>query len=240
MTDRERDIEQFSASLGPRLRELRKQRGLTLRELAGRAGVSASLLSDIERGRVNPSVASFFSLANQLGVAPHGFFPGGQPTLRHDLQSLAAGAADPRVASEPADTARPPEEVSSVVRASERAEIPLVGGIRWQRLTPAPEGAVEFIEMRYEPGASSGEAMHHHPGREFGLVLEGELTLELGFQRYRLSRGDSVAFDSTTPHRLSNQTEALLRLAWVNINTPRPSPHARRPGSGGREPAESD
>jgi transcriptional regulator with XRE-family HTH domain len=182
-------------ALGPRLRQLRQERGRSLRELSSAAHVSASLLSDIERGQVNPTVATLFQITNALGMPAHTLF-------NLDASSPPAGG--------------------NVVRAGERAELALTGGITWQRLTPAAEGAVEFIEMIYAPGASSGEAMHHHAGREYGLVLAGELTLQLGFLTYTLRAGDSAAFDSTTPHRLSNRGKGELRLAWVNINSAPP------------------
>jgi transcriptional regulator with XRE-family HTH domain len=192
-------------ALGPRVRQLRQERGRSLRDLAAAADVSASLLSDIERGQVNPTVATLFQLTNALGVPAHTLFSlDASPAPAEPTPGAAAGDVAPS---------------ANVVRAGERAELPLTGGITWQRLTPAAEGAVEFIEMIYAPGASSGEAMHHHAGREYGLVLAGELTLQLGFVTHTLRAGDSVAFDSTTPHRLSNRGKDVLRLAWVNINS---------------------
>jgi quercetin dioxygenase-like cupin family protein len=156
------------------------------------------MLSDIERGKVNPSVATMFRVASALGVPPHTFFPA--PSEAPENESSRGKSR--RV----------------VLRPSQRPELPLTGGITWQRLTPRSEGPVEFIEMRYEPGAASGDAPHHHPGREMGLVLEGELTLELGPAQYVLRAGDSIAFDSTTPHRLANRGPDVLRLAWVNVH----------------------
>jgi transcriptional regulator with XRE-family HTH domain len=198
MANDDRQIEQLTAELGPHLRALRQERGLSLRRLATLAGISASLLSDVEHGHVNPSVASLFSLATALGVPAHTFFP-----------------SQPGKATPTPDAAPPP---TAVIHPADRATLSLTGGITWQRLTPTPEGNIEFIEMRYAPGANSGAAMHHHPGRELGLVLEGQLLLELGFDRHFLGPGDSIAFDSTTPHRLSNPGTQPLRLAWVNLN----------------------
>jgi uncharacterized cupin superfamily protein len=69
------------------------------------------------------------------------------------------------------------------------------------------------------PGATSGTSLSHHVGREFGLVLEGQLVVELGFERYVLQAGDSIIFDSTTPHRLTNSCSKLMRALWVILNT---------------------
>jgi uncharacterized cupin superfamily protein len=57
--------------------------------------------------------------------------------------------------------------------------------------------------------------MSHHEGREFGLILEGELVVELGFEAYPLRSGDSIVFDSTTPHRLTNRSLQPMRALWV-------------------------
>jgi transcriptional regulator with XRE-family HTH domain len=198
------------SSLGPRLRALRQERQWSLRKLASAASVSASLLSDIECGHVNPTVGTLFSLANALGVSAQTFFAPETPAVVPDATTDAAPGVGAGEEEE--------GEGGAVVRRAGRAELPLTGGITWQRLTPRTEGVVEFMEMRYEPGATSGEALHHHPGREFGLVLEGELTLQLGFRTHTLHAGDSVAFDSTTPHRLANRGAGVLRMAWVNIN----------------------
>jgi mannose-6-phosphate isomerase-like protein (cupin superfamily) len=104
-----------------------------------------------------------------------------------------------------------------VVRANMRPHIELLGGIVWERLTPTAEEGAEFLQIYYEVGATSGERMSHHSGREFHLVLEGDLLLELGFERYVLKAGDSIIFDSTTPHRLSNVGNVPLRAISVII-----------------------
>lgn len=57
--------------------------------------------------------------------------------------------------------------------------------------------------------------MSQHEGREFGLILEGELSVELGFERHTLRAGDSIVFDSTTPHRLTNASGQTVQALWV-------------------------
>lgn len=73
-----------------------------------------------------------------------------------------------------------------MVHAGSRSKISLRGGVEWARLTANAEEGAEFLEIKYAPGASSGPSLSHHPGREFGLVLEGQLVVELGFERYTL------------------------------------------------------
>lgn len=117
-----------------------------------------------------------------------------------------------------------------VLPASMRPVLALDGGIVWSRLTPGAEAGIEFREVRYEPGACSSPKPMRHSGREWGLVLEGELTLELGPERLVLREGDSVVFDSSMPHRTLNTGTAPMRAVWVNF---RPE---TAPGAAASEP----
>jgi uncharacterized cupin superfamily protein len=115
----------------------------------------------------------------------------------------------------------PPAEADSpVVHAGARPTIQLRGGVTWARLTALTEPGGEFLEINYTPGAASGVNMSHHAGREFGLLLEGELIVELGFESHTLRPGDSIIFDSTTPHRLVNNSAQPARAVWVVLSHP--------------------
>jgi uncharacterized cupin superfamily protein len=105
-----------------------------------------------------------------------------------------------------------------VVHAGVRPVIELNGGVTWARLTALAERGAEFLEITYAPGAMSGINMSHHEGREFGLILEGQLVVELGFETYTLNRGDSIIFESTVPHRLMNRSDQAMRAVWVVLN----------------------
>jgi len=74
------------------------------------------------------------------------------------------------------------------------------------------------LEINYTPGSMSGINMSHHEGREFGLILAGELVVELGFETYTLREGDSIIFESTVPHRLINKSHQTMRAVWVVLN----------------------
>lgn len=213
--------------IGEKLRAARAGQNLSLRELAARAEVSASLLSQIENGKTNPSVRSLHSIADALSLPVDYFFPGGdvakkiQPPGGGSIESMTASQVRAAQAAELIDEAdlgfdngnQPPQE--PVVRANTRPTIELEGGVTWSRLTPDPEDELEFLHICYEVGASSGTKMSHHTGREFHLVLEGELLLELGFESHLLKVGDSIIFDSTTPHRLTNTGPVPLRAVTV-------------------------
>jgi quercetin dioxygenase-like cupin family protein len=71
------------------------------------------------------------------------------------------------------------------------------------------------METEYPPGAVSAPEMLRHPGRDYGVVLEGTLEVQVGFTTHRLGPGDSIAFDASMPHRLSNPGPGTARTIWV-------------------------
>ena len=217
--------------IGEKLRAVRQQRKMSLRELARSAEMSASMLSQIETGKAYPSVRSIYGIAAALDVPVDYFFPeqtgssADLPPPEPDLIATGELTASEmreaqvgRAPGEPTPYSSLPLARSPVVHAAARPTIDLNGGVTWARLTSLAEAAAEFLEITYVPGASSGANLSHHEGREFGLVLEGELVVELGFEVYTLDCGDSIIFDSTTPHRLSNVSAAPMRALWVVFN----------------------
>jgi transcriptional regulator with XRE-family HTH domain/uncharacterized RmlC-like cupin family protein len=217
-------------AIGEKLRAVRQQRQMSLRELAQKAEVSASMLSQIETGKAYPSVRSIYNIAAALAVPVDYFFPdqGSNHTPSLGLDSGVTGdmtASEMREAkvnrasgAAALDFAPQAQALTPVVHADDRPMIELKGGVRWSRLTALAEAGAEFLEITYAPGATSGAHMSHHEGREFGLILEGELVVELGFESYTLHPGDSVIFDSTTPHRLTNRSAQPMRAIWVVLN----------------------
>jgi transcriptional regulator with XRE-family HTH domain len=181
--------------IGPRLRAQREYLGLSLRELARRIGVSASLISQIERDKVNPSVSTLYALVRELGLGMGDLFSTGEP----------APAA--RAARGPA------------VTADERAVISLASGVTWERLTPAADPSVEFLRVVYDVGSEScpEDALMRHGGREYGYVASGRLGVQVGFERYELGPGDSISFDSSSPHRLWTVGDEPAEAIWVVV-----------------------
>lgn len=217
-------------AIGEKLRAVRQQRQMSLRELAGKAEVSASMLSQIETGKAYPSVRSIYNIAAALAVPVDYFFPdqANSSTTAFGLDASAPGemtASEMREAKvnragdvAAMESALRPISPTPVVHAQGRPTIELKGGVTWSRLTATAESSAEFLEIAYAPGATSGANMSHHEGREFGLVLEGELVVELGFDSHTLCPGDSIIFDSSTPHRLTNQGSQPMRALWVVLS----------------------
>jgi len=203
--------------LGPRLRLAREERQLSVRELARRIGCSASLISQIERGVSVPSVGVLYSLAAELDSS---------------LDHLLFGADQRRPAADPGVAEAEPAAVPGAVRARapgpgivQRADgrniIDLASGVRWERLTPGADAMTDFLEVIYSPGGHSTDERRplRHDGREYGLVLSGRLQANVGFESYELGPGDSIAFDSSTPHEYLNKTGEPVHAIWVVVHS---------------------
>lgn len=221
------DTDAATAIIGRRLCDIRSERRLRVSELARRAGVSASLISQIERGTSKPSVGTLFALAQVLEVPIDSFFSDASGT---DEDTSAPAAPGPRESED-----RGPEQTHSlgsarvspwpvghqvereVVRFSDRARLEIRGGVCWERLTPTPIDGLEFLELIYAPGAESDSQAYRHPGIELVLVTSGEMAIYLGFVRHHLEPGDSIAFASSTPHRYVNETDSETRAVTVIV-----------------------
>jgi quercetin dioxygenase-like cupin family protein len=86
----------------------------------------------------------------------------------------------------------------------------------WERLGRVPGAEADFLLVTYRPGGSSSGsgALMRHPGTEYGYLTSGELILTLGFEEYTVRPGDSVCFESTTPHRYRNDGEVPAVGVW--------------------------
>ena len=194
------------STLGPRLRAIRLARNIGLRELARRLALSPSSISQIETGKMQPSVRTLYAFAEELGVTVDEvlFAPNALTTIASTSQEAdkAAESAGPGLA---------------VQRAEGRPAISLNSGVTWERLMFWADEDVEFIEATYEPGGASGppDALVRHNGHEFGHILSGTLKVVVGFDEFILGPGDSVTFPSSTPHRLFNDGDETVRAIWV-------------------------
>jgi transcriptional regulator with XRE-family HTH domain len=188
-----------ASRVGSRLRTERERLGISLRELARRVGVSPSLVSQIELDRVNPSVSTLYALVTELGMTMSDVFgdsPAGEPVVRQ-LR------ADDGLAERP----------------ETRRVINLASGVRWESLTPHSDREVEFLYVTYPVGAAScpEDALVTHGGREYGYVSSGTLGVRVGFEEYQLGPGGSIAFDSSSPHRLWAIGDEPVHAIWVVI-----------------------
>ncbi|MGO8891882.1 MAG: helix-turn-helix domain-containing protein [Streptosporangiaceae bacterium] len=230
--------------LGPRLRLVRAGRQLSVRELARRVGCSASLISQIERGVSVPSVGVLYSLATELGSSLDYllFGSGAGPGAGRDDDAGAdaeagadagadagagAGSGEGSIGGPAAGGsgraggggASPP--LAIVQRGDGRKIIDLASGVRWERLTPQSEAMTDFLEVIYSPGGHSTDERRplRHDGREYLLIISGTLQANVGFESYELGPGDSIAFDSSTPHEYLNKTGDYVHAISVVVHS---------------------
>lgn len=194
MTHPESPADDDSAELGRRLREHRRTAGLTLQEVADRAGVSKSFVSQVEAGKVNPSVSSLKRIAATIGV------------------QLGALLDDQDVIGAPAS--RRPDV--AVVRRGHRKMIKWPSSdVTSSLLTPDMRRKMEVLLSVYAPGHSSGEEPITHEGEEFGLVLSGRFQVEVAGETHLLEEGDSIYYPSHLPHRMSTIDDEPAETLWV-------------------------
>jgi transcriptional regulator with XRE-family HTH domain len=213
------DAASVSHALGGRIRVERGRAGMSIRELARRVNVSHSLISQIERGNVTPSVATLWSIARELELSVADLFSDAEQTRR------AGVSADLDQRSAPGPV-QPPET---------RLAITLEGGVRWERLTSAHDEEVDFIHAVYPVGSASCDenSMIRHNGREYGYVLSGHLGVKIGFQEFEVGPEHSVAFDARTPHRLWTIGDEPVHALWMVVRPGQPMlqrAESRRPG----------
>jgi transcriptional regulator with XRE-family HTH domain len=200
-TQKSADLYERLDGIGDRLREERTKVGISQRELARRLGLSASLISQLESGQSKPSVGTLYAIVTELNLSL-------DRVIRGDDYDQSA-----RAATEYNGTTSP------LVHPGHRQAIELDSGVRWEELSATSEHGVDFLLAVYEVGGAStpDESLMRHQGREYGYVISGTLGIRIGFQEYELQPGDSIAFDSTQPHRLFNKGDVPVQAIWFVV-----------------------
>lgn len=179
----------LEADIGARLKRIRKARKMTITELAMLANVSAGAISQIERNQANPTVRVLEQLRLVLKVPLTAFLEGSAATLRGTDYYI-------RRMDE-----RPHFKVGKL-------------GISKEMLSPAGEHDVQFMFIVIPPGVRSDE-MIMGQGEKAGMVMSGELTLELEGESSILYAGDSFQFKSSLMHHILNHTDKEARVLWI-------------------------
>jgi len=174
-------------TISNKLKKLREDSKLSLRDLGEKTRLSASFLSQIELGQVSPSIASLESIANALNVHITYFFD------------------DP---SMPDSIVMKKNERNRIYSQGSKAIIqPLANKLSKKKIEP--------FMLTLEVGGESGEHPYSsHHGEEFGIILQGSVRFTLEESEYSLEEGDSVYFNSTKPHKWQNvgKKEAIVIL----------------------------
>ena len=178
--------EAMSVDVASSLRQLREARGISMRTLATKSGLSANALSMIERGRTSPSVSTLYKLAAALGVSITAFF--GSESEKKRIVFL---------------------------RSDERTRISFTRGLFEALGGEQFAGHVEPFMLILESGAVSGNHAIVHSGHEFVFCLLGQLEYQVEKQVYLLSAGDSLLFESKMEHRWKNPTTQVTNALII-------------------------
>ncbi|MFZ5872640.1 MAG: helix-turn-helix domain-containing protein [Actinomycetota bacterium] len=182
------NTEALMATVGAQLRTLRKMRNLTLEELGRRSDVSMGLISQIERGRGNPSFNTLVQMAHALDVPIGRLF---------------------HTAEETSPVVRADQRRSLDVKRGNGVEA------LHELLTPGLDGALEAIWVEAPAGYDTSETPFSHAGEEFGLVLSGRHEVYLDGVRHELGPGDAITYQSTTPHWYRNPGPETVKAVWI-------------------------
>jgi transcriptional regulator with XRE-family HTH domain len=213
---------------------VRLESGLSLREVTRQLGVSASLVSQIENNKSQPSVATLYAIAQLLAVSIDELFSvEGHETVQ--VPSAATYDSMARTVDPQADGPISRSDLGSpsnawpgghalarlsVTRPGGRQRLEMDSGVVWEQLATNTGTALDFMEIVYPPHSTSttDSRMLHHAGSEFGYLLEGELEITVGFKVFVVSAGDGLGFDSAMPHLLANKTDKPARGIWVVLD----------------------
>jgi transcriptional regulator with XRE-family HTH domain len=187
-------MEDVIASIGPKLRALRQQKSLSLKQLADRSGVSAAAIHKIERNNMVPTITTLMRLATALN------------------RSVAWFVSEDEHEDRPA----------ALVRARDRRPVfTSKTGLDLEGISgPYGRFLIAGALARVEPGATSGRAPMEHLGEELVYVLEGSIEFEVDGERFALRRGDALHFRTDRPHRWQNPGERPSRLLWMALRQP--------------------
>jgi transcriptional regulator with XRE-family HTH domain len=173
--------------LGLQIRKKREQMGITLTKAAKEMHISSSLLSQVERGIVSPSISTLRTIADYLGT-------------------YIGELLGERISKENAVIIRKGKENRCIIWGK---------GVKLHILSPSNSN-LEFIYDEYEVNSSTGDKLYRHEGEECAFVLEGKLEINLNGKKFILNEGDFIWFLSTIPHQVINLSDKKSLAIWVD------------------------
>ncbi|MBN2981236.1 MULTISPECIES: helix-turn-helix domain-containing protein [Cohnella] len=174
--------------IGRRIRKIRKEQGLTVDELSKKAGLSQSMVSQIETGQTNPSLDTLWKISHGLNVPVFSFF-----------QDIASS------------------DVHLTKRQDQKTVNMLHPNVLYRALSPSLDNGFEMFEMRIRPGEAKPSPQLARQGREIGYLLEGELHVLIEDRTFRLEAGDSIVFESSQKHEFYNPGDGDAVGIWVML-----------------------
>ena len=176
------------AMIGMRIRELRKRGDMTLQQLADKSGISASMLSLVERGLASPSIGSLIVVAEALGCS------------MSELMSSDDHSDD------------------LVVRNGSVERVITSQNVVRQVLKEDHSNGISIAINEYAPGTSSNDTPISHGGFEYGMLLEGTLSVMVDNETHIIHVGDLISYSSKRPHRIWNHGDQTARTIWINTS----------------------
>lgn len=190
MNKKNKKLSSKNTILGQDIRNLRKQKGLTISELATKADISIGVVSQIERNLTTPSMKSLFAITKILNI-PIGWLLNDNDEIDNDERDI-------------------------VVRINKRRKVDLKDGITEEILTPRFSGNLQLMLVRIKAGGGSDREGYTHKGEEAGFVIEGNIDLTIDKKTYSLKKGDSFKFESKKKHTFYNSSKEESIILWAN------------------------
>lgn len=179
-------------AVGERLHSLRKARKLSLDELSKAAGVSKSMLSQIERNAANPSVAVLWRLTNALNVALAEFLTVETPEPASPAVSVIPSHATPMIKS-----------------PDGKCHLRILGPVEMV-------GRIEWYELRIEPGGVLASEPHQTNTKEHLSVIGGQVAIDVAGTRREVHQGETARYPADVRHSITNeQAETAIALLIV-------------------------
>lgn len=174
---------------GEKIREVRERKRITLKEVAEKASLSESLISQIERNKVSPAIDTLLKIIDILDI---------------DLDYIFSDFKKDRSIN--------------LVRLNERSRS-VIDKVVYERLShtmsSSEEHEIEAYMLEIPPGCHIGSTEYGHIGKELGMLIEGSGEFTIGSSIYPLNKGDSLSFSSDSPHQLKNTGNTTLKAFWV-------------------------
>jgi transcriptional regulator with XRE-family HTH domain len=185
------DLHEIVSSIGPKLRELRVQRGMSLQQLAAQSDVSAAAIHKIERGGMVPTITTLLKIAAAFN-RPVSYFVEEQLGENRPVAHIRRGDRNP------------------IFTAHSGIDLAGISG-PYGRFFLA--GAIATVQ----PGANSGDKPMEHPGEELIYVLDGTFEVDVDGQHFALGEGDSLHFRTDRPHRWYNTGKTPIKAVWLAL-----------------------
>jgi transcriptional regulator with XRE-family HTH domain len=203
--------------LGARIRAQRIKHSMKISELADATGLTSSTISQVERALISPSIATLKKICDAMTIPISYLFEDtGAADQEEPVERNGSSGILPDLAAHLKMYASVNlMGLSPVVHKNDRKILSPAPGVRFYLLNPNLAGPSELIYNEYDPGAGTGPDLYAHPGAECGLILSGELVIQIKEDVYTLKEGDSITYNSSDLHSKNNFSDVMCTCIWA-------------------------